>query len=65
MNTNYTSRKLPKWMAGTTPSPIIKQKTTTPKSSFSRKSSNTTSNSAKRHCKFLSMKFENTIFFSL
>ncbi|CAF1052583.1 unnamed protein product [Rotaria sp. Silwood1] len=52
INTNHTSRKLPKWMAAPTPSPITKQTTATPKSSYSRNSSNTTPTSAKRHLSF-------------
>jgi hypothetical protein len=47
------SRKLPKWMAGLTPSPVVKPKSTTPKSSHSRNSSSTAQTSAKRHCKLL------------
>ena len=56
LNTKYAdlkSRKLPKWMAGTTPSPVVKHTTTTPKSSYSRTSSHTAPTSAKRHCKLI------------
>jgi len=68
INTNHQARKLPKWMAAPTPSPVVKQTTTTPKSSYSRSSSYTAPTSAKRHCKlpfFFNTNFENPIFFPL
>ncbi|CAF0783466.1 unnamed protein product [Adineta steineri] len=52
MNTNDKIRKLPKWMVAPTPSPVVKQTTTTPKSSYSRSSSYTAPTSAKRHLSF-------------
>jgi len=51
-NTNPISRKLPRWMGGATPSPVVQHTTTTPKSSYSRNSSYTASTSAKRHLSF-------------
>jgi len=60
MNTNHQARKLPKWMAAPTPSPVVKQTTTTPKSSYSRSSSYTAPTSAKRHCK-LPFFFQNEV----